>query len=334
LDDEANSMTHSPEYFAEPPASGLFSRPAEPDALSEILHTVRLRVHNVIRCAPSSPFRISVPQRLRVLHIAETSGLHLSVGDRDISLQAGDMVLLARGEHHTISAGGPSEPRELIEEDLLNGGDDEGGAAQRWISGIFAVEDDVADPLLSVLPPAVVVPGARPGRQWQELGVHVVLDEITTPSPGSWVMLSRLLDLLFIRALRQWSATTDAEPGWLTAAMDTSLAPVLTAIHNNPEYPWSVTELAQRAGLSRSAFAERFTRLLGQSPAAYITDRRLDRAAQLLRSTQTTVSKIGHAVGYTSDAAFSRAFRRRFDQPPTRWRKTHAHTPRPADSTS
>ena len=327
-------MTHSPEYFAEPPASGLFSRPPEPDALSEILHTVRLRVHNVIRCAPSSPFRISVPQRLRVLHIAETSGLHLSVGDRDISLQAGDMVLLARGEHHTISAGGPSEPRELIEEDLLNGGDDEGGAAQRWISGIFAVEDDVADPLLSVLPPAVVVPGARPGRQWQELGVHVVLDEITTPSPGSWVMLSRLLDLLFIRALRQWSATTDAEPGWLTAAMDTSLAPVLTAIHNNPEYPWSVTELAQRAGLSRSAFAERFTRLLGQSPAAYITDRRLDRAAQLLRSTQTTVSKIGHAVGYTSDAAFSRAFRRRFDQPPTRWRKTHAHTPRPADSTS
>jgi len=326
-------MTHSPEYFAEPPASGLFSRPPEPDALSEILHTVRLRVHNVIRCAPSSPFRIAIPHGLRVLHIAETSGLHLSVGDRDISLQAGDMVLLARGEHHTISDGGPSEPRELTQEDLLNG-DNERSATEGWISGIFAVEDDVADPLLSVLPPAVVVPGARPGREWQELGVHVLLDEITTPSPGSWVMLSRLLDLLFIRALRQWSATTDAEPGWLTAAMDTDLAPVLTAVHNNPEYPWSVTELAQRAGLSRSAFAERFTRLLGQSPAAYITDRRLDRAAHLLRSTETQVSKIGQAVGYTSEAAFSRAFHRRFDQPPTRWRKAHAHTPRAADSTS
>jgi len=125
-----------------------------------------------------------------------------------------------------------------------------------------------------------------------------------------------------------------AASGWLTAAMDTSLAPVLTAVHNNPEYPWSVTELAQRAGLSRSAFAERFTRLLGQSPAAYITDRRLDRAAHLLRSTETQVSKIGQAVGYTSEAAFSRAFHRRFDQPPTRWRKAHAHTPRAADSTS
>src|SRR5271163_1221379 len=292
-------MTHSPEYFAEPPASGLFSRPPEPDALSEILHTVRLRVHNVIRCAPSSPFRIAIPHGLRVLHIAETCGLHLSVGDRDISLQAGDMVLLARGEHHTISDGGPSEPRELTQEDLLNG-DNERSATEGWISGIFAVEDDVADPLLSVLPPAVVVPGAQPGREWQELGVHVLLDEITTPSPGSWVMLSRLLDLLFIRALRQWS----------------------------------VTELAQRAGLSRSAFAERFTRLLGQSPAAYITDRRLDRAAHLLRSTETQVSKIGQAVGYTSEAAFSRAFHRRFDQPPTRWRKAHAHTPRAADSTS
>lgn len=325
-------MTHSPGYFAEPPGAGLFDRPPQPDALSEILHTVRLRVHNVIRCAPSSPFPIAVPQGLRVLHIAETSGLHLSVHDRHISLQAGDMVPLARGEHHTISDGGPSEPRELIEEDLLNGGYNAGSAAARWISGIFAVEDDVADPLLSVLPPAVVVPGARPGREWRELGVHVLLDEITTPSPGSWVMLSRLLDLLFIRSLREWSATTDAEPGWLTAAMDTDLAPVLTAVHNNPEYPWSVAELAQRAGLSRSAFAERFTRLLGQSPAAYITDRRLDRAAQLLRSTQTTVSKIGHAVGYTSDAAFSRAFQRRFDQPPTRWRKAHAHTPRAADS--
>jgi len=201
-------MTHSSEYFAEPPASGLFSRPAELDALSEILHTVRLRVHNVIRCAPSSPFQIAVPSGLRVLHIAETSGLRLSVHDRHILLRAGDMVLLARGEHHTISAGGPSEPRELIEEDLLQAGDNEGSATERWISGIFAVEDDVADPLLSVLPPAVVVPGAQPGREWQELGVHVLLDEITTPSPGSWVMLSRLLDLLFIRALRQWSATT------------------------------------------------------------------------------------------------------------------------------
>src|SRR5271155_2834161 len=134
-------MTHSPEHFAEPPASGLFSRPAELDALSEILHTVRLRVHNVIRCAPSSPFQIAVPSGLRVLHIAETSGLRLSVHDRHILLRAGDMVLLARGEHHTISDGGPSEPRELTQEDLLNG-DNERSATERWISGIFAVEHD------------------------------------------------------------------------------------------------------------------------------------------------------------------------------------------------
>ena len=89
-------MTHSPGYFAEPPGAGLFDRPPQPDALSEILHTVRLRVHNVIRCAPSSPFPIAVPQGLRVLHIAETSGLHLSVHDRHISLQAGDMVFVPR----------------------------------------------------------------------------------------------------------------------------------------------------------------------------------------------------------------------------------------------
>ncbi len=136
-------------------------------------------------------------------------------------------------------------------------------------------------------------------------------------------MLSRILDLLFIHALREWSTSDRAEPGWLTASMDPRLAPVLTAIHNNLEHPWSIAELAKHAQQSRSAFTQRFTALLGQPPAGYITERRLDRAAHLLRFSTEAVSQVGRAVGYTSDAAFSRAFQRRFGEPPLRWRMRH-----------
>ncbi|MGV7903896.1 helix-turn-helix domain-containing protein, partial [Mycobacterium kansasii] len=116
--------------------------------------------------------------------------------------------------------------------------------------------------------------------------------------------------------LRQWAAQADSGPGWLTAAMDPRLGPVLTAVHAHPEHPWSIDELARVASLSRSALAARFTRSLGLPPAAYVAAQRLDRAADLLRETDSPVAEVGRAVGYASEAGFSRAFHRRFGAPP------------------
>jgi AraC-like DNA-binding protein len=321
-------MTDSSEDFAGPLGSAGFSRAPELDALSEILHTMRLQGSQAIRCAPPPPFHIVVPAELRVLHVAETDGLRLIVGERDIALRMGDMVLLASGrQHHAISAGDQSVPRKLTVDDVIQGAAayDDAATPARWVTGIFSLANDRADPLLSVLPAAIVVTAEQPGLQWLPLGLKLLLTEITAPSPGSSVMISRLLDLLLIQSLRQWATTADANPGSLTAAMDVHIAPVLAAIHRKPEHPWTVRELADIANLSRSAFADRFSRLLGQTPAAYVAGRRLDRAAELLRSTTTPVTRISQAVGYNSESAFSRAFQRRFGQSPLRWRKVHTH---------
>lgn len=312
-------MTHSPENFADP-LSPTSASPEGSDALSEILRTVRLRGNSVTRWSPAAPFRVTLPAGARVLHIAESDGLTLHIADQALPLNAGDMALLARGDAHSISHGDRTDPRPLSQGDrnIVPGQGDP--ASPRWLSGVFAVDRTVADPLLSVLPPAIAIRAGTPGHEWLPLSLQLLLAETTEPRPGAGVMISRILDLLFIHALREWSRSADTAPGWLTAAMDPQLGPVLSAVHNDPAHPWSVTELADLARHSRSTFAERFTRLFGQPPAAYVTERRLDRAADLLRSTTTSVSKIGHAVGYTSDSAFSRAFQRRYGEPPLRWR--------------
>jgi transcriptional regulator GlxA family with amidase domain len=155
-----------------------------------------------------------------------------------------------------------------------------------------------------------------------EVSLRLLVAEVAGPQPGAAVMISRILDLLFIHTLRAWSRDASAPPGWLTAALDPVLGQVLSAIHQDLARPWSVAELAQMANLSRTAFAERFTRLLGRPPAGYLIDRRLDRAAQLLRTDAASVAGVAAAVGYTSEAGFSRAFSRRFGDPPLRWRNS------------
>ncbi|WP_135452927.1 AraC family transcriptional regulator [Mycobacterium sp. DL99] len=316
-------MTHSPGKLADPlspPSASL----ADSDALSEILRTVRLRGDTVTRWSPAAPFHVAIPAAARVLHIAETDGLTLHIGDQTLSMDAGDMALLARGDAHSISHGRGAGPRTLSGSDRNSDPGQDDPDSPRWLSGIFAVDSTVAGPLLSVLPPAIMIRAGAQGHEWLPLSLQLLLAETTEPRPGAKVMISRILDLLFIHALRAWSGSADAAPGWLTAAMDPQLGPVLTAVHNDPAHQWSVTELADLARHSRSTFAERFTRLFGQSPAAYVTERRLDRAADLLRSTTTSVSKIGQAVGYTSDSAFSRAFQRRYGAPPLRWRNSQS----------
>ncbi|UGT57128.1 AraC family transcriptional regulator [Nocardia asteroides] len=324
-------MTDRPENFAEQPDDADPLAPDEElDALSEILHTVRLRGDRLVRCAPAPPFAIAIPAGIRLLHIAERGDLVVHVDGRTVALRAGDMVLLARGERHVIGAGDAPE-RVLTAADTVRRLDPlPDPATPRWVTGTFRVEEVIADPLLSVLPAAVVV-RAGAGRDWLTLSSQLLVAELTDARPGAGVMISRILDLLFIHALRAWSAEDDTAPGWLTAALDPALGPVLTAIHNEPDRPWPITELAALARLSRSAFTDRFTRLLGRSPGAYVTDRRLEHAAHLLGSTDEPVGRIAGAVGYHSEAAFNRAFHRRYGMPPLRWRKRadRVRTPSP-----
>ena len=311
-------MTDQAPNFADSP-------PPVSDAFSEILDTVRLRGQHVARYAPRCvPFTIAMPGQ-RLLHIVEHGDVRLRVrgGGPAITLRGGDLVLLARGDRHQLQAGPEVPVREIVDADRYTDEDElPQQDSPRWVTGTFAVDDAVADPLLSVLPPAIVVPGGGVDREWLEVSLRLLVAEVAAPRPGSAVMISRILDLLFIHTLRAWSRDTAAPSGWLTAALDPVLGQVLSAVHQDLARPWSVAELAQMANLSRTAFAERFTRLLGCPPAGYLIDRRLDRAAQLLRTDTASVAAIAAAVGYSSEAGFSRAFSRRFGAPPLRWRNT------------
>ncbi|WP_343929359.1 AraC family transcriptional regulator [Tsukamurella strandjordii] len=285
-------MPESTQFFADRPDV------SRPDALSELLRSVRLYGVRAARYVSEGPFSEHVADR-RLVYLAVSTGLTVRVGDADVPLAPADMVLLARGDEHLLHGTGATE----------------------WVRGEFDVDSAVADPVLSVLPPLIRCAADDPGAQWLPLSLYLLLDEAKNPRPGGDVMSSRILELLFIHALRHWAATgSESNPGWLTAAMDPNIGPALTAVHAHPDRPWTVAELAEVAMLSRSAFAARFTRLLGVAPSAYVTDRRLDRAAELLRESDLPVGEVGRAVGYGSEAGFSRAFSRRYGASPRRWR--------------
>ena len=283
-------MPVKPDNFAVPPA----------DALSDLLQAVHLQGGEIVRSATDHPHRDRHPAGSRMLHLVEHGSLRLEFRSSPaVDLGPGDMALLARGDTHVVRAADAS-----------------------WVTGHFLVDHLVADPLLGVLPAAVVVRGDAGDVPWLPLGLQLMLSELADPQPGSRVMVARLLDLLFIRALRVWAASgAQARPGWLTAAMDPAIGPVLSAIHRDPARDWSVDHLAALASLSRSAFAARFAHLLGQPPGAYVLRQRLERAAHLLDSTTEPIGRIATLVGYTSEAAFSRAFARAFGDSPRAWRK-------------
>ncbi|MEU1201540.1 AraC family transcriptional regulator [Streptomyces sp. NPDC005813] len=274
---------------------------ASVDALSDVLDLIHLRGEalTVVHAVGGTDVRHVREERL--LHIVEQGSVELLVDEgMQQRLGQGDMALLATGAAHRLRS--------------------VDGAA--WMTGRFLVEENAASPLLAALPPVIVLRGSDAGLDWLPLSAGLLAAEIADPSAGSRAMASRLLDLLFIKALRAWSAADGAggSPGWLTAALDRSLGPALWAMHRRPEQPWSVEELADLASMSRAAFAARFTRLVGDPPARYLARLRLARAADRLATTTEAVGSIGRTVGYDSEAAFSRAFTREYGAAPRVWR--------------
>jgi AraC-like DNA-binding protein len=320
-------MTQTPEDFADPPAIeegalGLASRGDPHDLLSELLASVHLRGERIAEYTPDGAFSVGFAGT-GALHIIESGELEIGLhGDqRSERLRRGDVILLPRGDAHHMS-----NVRQLAA-DRLAGGEQTGqpsqvGAPVRWLCGTFMIGDSDASHLLASLPAVIMLRGARDqALEWLEVSRRMLLVEMRSPTQGSVVMIARILDLLFIQILRAWAAGQDATPNWLAGALDPQIGPALSAIHTDPSHDWSVEDLARSCSLSRSAFAERFVARVGRPPASYLAHVRLDAAATLLRDTSTPVGVVADKVGYTSEAAFSRAFRNRYGKPPARWRR-------------
>jgi len=164
---------------------------------------------------------------------------------------------------------------------------------------------------------------ADPAGAWLENMLTHAVELAQTASPGSEAVAGRLAEALFAEALRRYVLQLPpGRTGWLAAAADPAVGRALARLHQQPAQAWTLDALAQEAGLSRSALTERFARYLGQSPMAYLADWRLELAAEALRNTSRAVLQIAGEVGYESEAAFNRAFKRRFDAPPARYRKS------------
>jgi AraC-like DNA-binding protein len=208
-----------------------------------------------------------------------------------------------------------------------------GGAITRFVCGYMTLDPLLCGPILESLPPMLKV-NVRTDRagQWLEHSILHLLEEATSNRAGSDAMLAKLSEALFVDTVRRHVAgLPDQSTGWLAGARDPVVGRSLALLHKRPEHAWTVAELATSVGVSRSALVARFTRYLSDPPMAYLTGWRLRLAAQALTSSPRGVADVAAAVGYESEAAFNRAFKRAFGVPPAQYRR---QTRKPAGGSS
>jgi AraC-like DNA-binding protein len=316
------------------------------DALSETLRVVRLSGAIFINARFSAPWCYQSPradaaakllepnaERVVIFHLITEGECYVELGDEaPTRLVAGDAVLFPKGHAHRMTSepglpaakGAPLDqvlarrPRQLV-----YGG---GGATTRVVCGYLACDARLAAMLLAGLPALirVSVRGSNAGV-WLEASVRYALAEARSPRPGGAGVLAKLAEVLFIEVLRlHMNQQGENRTGWLAGVGDRIVGPALTALHARPAHAWTLEELAQNACSSRSVLAERFLRLVGSSPMQYLTQWRMVLAANLLRSSTAPLARIAEDVGYRTDTAFSRAFRREYGVPPAAWRRSHA----------
>jgi AraC-like DNA-binding protein len=241
-------------------------------------------------------------------------------GQDDLSLQAGDFVLLPATPGFTLSGFEPVTPKRIDPKTMsasageVRHGTRGGRPDVRLLGGYFVFDSPDAALLVSLLPALIHV---RDAKRLSVL-VRLVGDEATRQRAGRDLVLARLVEVLLIEALR-FTSRADASPGLLRGLADARLAQAMRQIHLDPARPWTVGQLAQKAALSRSAFFERFTRAVGRPPMDYLLAWRMAIAKDLLRRHDLGIAEVAERVGYGSASTFSTAFSRHVGEPPGRY---------------
>lgn len=276
---------------------------------------------------------LTTPSLLIAYHFVIDGRLLLAVeGEPAIEVRAGEVVLLPRNDVHMLasSAGlAPVNAHDLIQlsaggglAQIAHGG---GGETTHLVCGFLGGEDPY-NPLIAALPRMLKFDVSQgTSRDWVDASVRFAAGELIQGRLASSSVMSRLSELLFVEAVRQYAATPgDRDAGWLKGLEDPRVGRALALIHRSIRTPWSADALAREVSMSRSAFVHRFTTLMGMPPIRYLTLWRLQTAKLQLRESQKAIAQLAHSVGYESEEAFSRAFKREFGLPPARWRDQHA----------
>jgi AraC-like DNA-binding protein len=280
--------------------------------------------------SPGSAASENSPSQLAHFGMVSRGNCWLSVEGipNQLPLSGGDCFLLAPGSAYALRDSPRTPARSFCEvapksrSNLIHYGG--GGVPTTIISGWFRFDQMSVKPLKRLLPELILVKA----DQAQTLALHATLgllaSEMAEPAPGSEVMVNRLADILFIQCVRAHIASKSetCKSGWLRAIFDPKIGAALNAMHEKVESPWTVGTLAAAAGMSRSAFAFRFKELLGETPLEYLTNWRMYKATRLLQDDHRKLFDVAKAVGYDSDAAFSKTFKRTLGVAPREYRRS------------
>ena len=314
------------------------------DAFSEILSGVKLTGALYFNAEFSAPWGFSAPESKKMseavapgaehfvnyhLLIEASARVELTDG-QSAELTAGDIVIFAHGDAHHMSSGadatrpfpnyGINEKIQARELSPLRAGG--GGNISRFVCGYMSCDPYLSRPILSGLPPLCKV-NIRVDRSghWLESSILHLVEEAASGKVGSEAMLAKLSEALFIDTLRRYvDSLPEQQTGWLAGTRDPIVGKSLALLHSRVAHRWTIADLADEVGISRSALVERFTKYLSEPPMTYLTRWRLQLAARSLEKTSRGLAEVAADVGYESEAAFNRAFRREFGLPPGQYR--------------
>jgi len=309
------------------------------DPLSDVLRAVRLTGAYFYMVEATHPWSVLTVEAKKLVPRVHPAAEHLIsyhiltsgecwggvAGDEQILMQAGDAIVFPHGDANLLS----SKQSRLADAMTLKATPERhpntvlvGGPSSTkatFVCGFLGCDLRPFNPLLSALPRQLIARGG-PGDWLSEFPRHA-LAESRDPKPGSETMLTRMAELMFVEVLRRHVASLGSqETGWLAGLADDVVGPALRALHERPEHAWTLPDLARAVGASRTVLIERFSSVIGIPPMQYLTQWRLQLAADQLARGSAKVAAIGARVGYESEAAFSRAFKRATGQSPSAWR--------------
>jgi AraC-like DNA-binding protein len=317
------------------------------DAFSEILSGVKLNGAVFFTAEFSAPWGVATPAsnllapkiapgaaHVVLYHLVIEGGALVEAQDgHSVELIPGDIVVFPHGHAHHMRSGSNAKPpfpnygiNEKIDAHDLSplqaGG---GGAVSKFVCGYMTCDPHLSRPILNSLPSVFKVNiRTDASGHWMESSILRLVEECASGRVGSEAMLAKLSEALFVDTLRRYVAgLPEKQTGWLTGARDPIVGKSLGLMHSRIAHPWTIADLADEVGISRSALVERFTRYLSEPPMTYLTRWRLQMAARSLERTSRGVAEIAADIGYESEVAFNRAFKREFGRPPGRYRSEH-----------
>jgi AraC-like DNA-binding protein len=302
------------------------------DVLNEALQSVRLRSAVYCRAKMTSRWGFRVEKRDHARFHYITSGqcwIEIDGTGDPLQVHEGDLVILTGGQAHSLRDQLDS-PVERLSELLVRLPLDKkksfvwenGGECTTMLCGGFRLEERKANPLLTSLPPVLLIRGHANSGVSVRPAFQLVEDEMAESGPGSEALVSRISDVIFLQAVRaSFAADCDRAPGLVRGLSDPAVAKAMSAVHSRLDHAWTVEMMAREAGMSRSAFSSRFAELVGEPPMSYLSRWRLNRAAFWLRSSDLKLAEVAARVGYESEASLGRTFKKCFGLSPGAYRR-------------